>query len=317
MSRPRIVFMGTPEFAVASLAALFDIGEVVAVVTQPDKPKGRGNAISISPVKALALERGLTVLQPQKLRTPPFAEELRKLSPDVCVVTAYGKILPKDVLEVPPHGCVNVHASLLPRFRGAAPIQWAIAHGDTETGVALMRMDEGLDTGPVISMKRLPIEHEDTSATLHGKLSRLGGDILREALPAYLRGELKPAPQPSEGMVLAPIIQKEDGLLDFSRPAVELERRLRAFTPWPGVYTGLNGARLKVHRVRVGSGQGAPGTVLSAGPQGLEVACGEGSLVLLDVQLEGKRVMSAAEFLSGHKLAPGSQPFSAPAESKS
>ncbi|HEX8698042.1 MAG TPA: methionyl-tRNA formyltransferase [Myxococcaceae bacterium] len=317
MTRPRIVFMGTPEFAVSSLAALFDIGDVVAVVTQPDKPKGRGNAIAISPVKALALERGLTVLQPQKLRTPPFSEELRKLAPDVCVVTAYGKILPKDLLEVPPHGCVNVHASLLPRFRGAAPIQWAIAHGDTETGVALMRMDEGLDTGPVISMKRLPITPEDTSATLHEKLSRLGGDILREALPAYLRGELKPTPQPSEGMVLAPIIQKEDGLLDFNKPAVELERRLRAFTPWPGVYTGLNGARLKVHRVRVGSGKGAPGTVLSASPQGLEVACGEGSLVLLDVQLEGKRVMSAADFLSGHRLAPGSQPFSPPAESKS
>jgi methionyl-tRNA formyltransferase len=317
MSRPRIVFMGTPEFAVASLTALFDIGEVVAVVTQPDKPKGRGNAMAISPVKALALERGLTVLQPQKMRTPPFSEELRKLAPDVCVVTAYGKILPKDVLQVPPHGCVNVHASLLPRFRGAAPIQWAIAHGDTETGVSLMRMDEGLDTGPVIAMKRLPITPEDTSATLHEKLARLGGDILREALPAYLRGELRPTPQPSEGMVLAPIIQKEDGLLDFTRPAVELERRLRAFTPWPGVYTGLNGARLKVHRVRVGSGQGAPGTVLAAGSQGLEVACGEGSLVLLDVQLEGKRVMTAGEFLAGHKLAPGSQPFSAPAESKS
>jgi methionyl-tRNA formyltransferase len=317
MSRPRIVFMGTPEFAVASLTALFDIGEVVAVVTQPDKPKGRGNALAISPVKALALERGVTVLQPAKLRTPPFSEELRKLAPDVCVVTAYGKILPKDVLQVPPHGCVNVHASLLPRFRGAAPIQWAIAHGDTETGVSLMRMDEGLDTGPVIAMKRLPITPEDTSATLHEKLARLGGDILREALPAYLRGELRPTPQPSEGMVLAPIIQKEDGLLDFTRPAVELERRLRAFTPWPGVYTGLNGARLKVHRVRVGSGQGAPGTVLAAGSQGLEVACGEGSLVLLDVQLEGKRVMTAGEFLAGHKLAPGSQPFSAPAESKS
>lgn len=317
MSKPRIVFMGTPEFAVASLQACFDIGEVVAVVTQPDKPKGRGNAISISPVKALALERGVTVLQPQKLRTPPFSEELRKLSPDVCVVTAYGKILPKDVLEVPPHGSVNVHASLLPRFRGAAPIQWAIAHGDTETGVALMRMDEGLDTGPVIAMKRMPITPEDTSASLHEKLSRLGGEILRESLPAYLRGELKPVPQPSEGMVLAPIIQKEDGLLDFTKPAVQLERRMRAFTPWPGAYTGLNGARLKVHRAKVGPGKGAPGTVLAASQEGIEVACGEGSLVLLEVQPEGKRVMSAAEFLSGRRLAPGSQPFSAPVESKS
>ncbi|KFE67610.1 methionyl-tRNA formyltransferase [Hyalangium minutum] len=317
MSRPRIVFMGTPEFAVASLQACFDIGEVVAVVTQPDKPKGRGNALSISPVKALALERGVTVLQPAKLRTPPFSEELRKLAPDVCVVTAYGKILPKDVLEVAPHGSVNVHASLLPRFRGAAPIQWAIAHGDTETGVALMRMDEGLDTGPVIAVKRLPIEPEDTSAILHEKLSKLGGEVLRESLPAYLRGELKPVPQPTEGVVLAPIIQKEDGLLDFTKPAVELERRLRAFTPWPGAFTGLNGARLKVHRVKVGTGHGAPGTVLAAGLGGIEVACGEGSLALLEIQPEGKRVMKAAEFLSGHKLAPGSQPFSAPVESKS
>lgn len=316
MSRPRIVFMGTPEFAVASLSACFDIGDVVAVVTQPDKPKGRGNAISISPVKALALERGVTVLQPQKLRTPPFSEELRKLAPDVCVVTAYGKILPKDVLEVAPHGSVNVHASLLPRFRGAAPIQWAIAHGDSETGVALMRMDEGLDTGPVISMKRLPIAPDDTSASLHEKLSRLGGEILRESLPAYLRGELKPVPQPSEGVVLAPIIQKEDGLLDFNRPAVELERRMRAFTPWPGAFTGLNGARLKVHRAKVGTGRGTPGSILAAGPGGLEVACGEGSLVLLDIQPEGKRVMSAADFLSGHKLEPGSQPFAAPVETK-
>ncbi len=308
--------MGTPEFAVASLVACFDIGDVVAVVTQPDKPKGRGNALAISPVKALALERGLTVLQPPKLRTPPFSEELRKLAPDVCVVTAYGKILPKDVLEVPARGCVNVHASLLPRFRGAAPIQWAIAHGDAETGVTLMCMDEGLDTGPMLAMKRLPIGPEDTSTTLHEKLSRLGGDLLRESLPAYLRGELKPVPQPSEGMVLAPIIQKEDGLLDFTRPAVELERRVRAFTPWPGAFTGLSGARLKVHRTKTGSGRGTPGTVLAAGPGGIEVACSEGSLVLLDIQPEGKRVMSAAEFLSGHKLAPGSQPFTAPVESK-
>jgi methionyl-tRNA formyltransferase len=317
MSRPRIVFMGTPEFAVASLQACFDIGEVVAVVTQPDKPKGRGNAVAISPVKALALERGVAVFQPAKLRTPPFSEELRKLAPDVCVVTAYGKILPKDVLEVATHGSVNVHASLLPRFRGAAPIQWAIAHGDTETGVALMRMDEGLDTGPVIAVKRLPIGPEDTSAILHEKLSRLGGEVLRESLPGYLRGELKPVPQPTEGVVLAPIIQKEDGLLDFTKPAVELERRLRAFTPWPGAFTGLNGARFKVHRARVGTGHGAPGTILVAGPSGIEVACGEGSLVLLEVQPEGKRVMTAVEFLSGHKLAPGSQPFTAPVESKS
>jgi len=311
MSRPRLVFMGTPAFAVPSLAALFDIGDVVAVVTQPDKPKGRGQALAISPVKAFAQERGVPVLQPQKLRTPPFSEELKKLAPDVCVVTAYGKILPKDLLETPTRGCVNVHASLLPRFRGAAPIQWAIAHGDVETGVTLMVMDEGLDTGPMLAEKRLPIAPDETSASLHDKLSSLGGELLRQHLPAYLRGELKPVPQPSEGVVLAPIIQKEDGRLDFTRSAVELERRVRAFTPWPGAFTSLEGKLLKVHRVQVGQGRGEPGTVLASGPQGLEVACREGSLVLVELQPEGKRVMKAGEFLAGHKVAQGSRPFTA------
>jgi methionyl-tRNA formyltransferase len=311
MSRPRIVFMGTPDFAVASLEACFDIGDVVAVVTQPDKPKGRGNTLAAPPVKELALARGIPVLQPAKLRTPPFSEELRRFAPDVCVVTAYGRILPKDLLDLPPRGCVNVHGSLLPRFRGAAPIQWSIAHGDTETGVTLMVMDEGLDTGPMLAMKRLPIAPDETSASLYPKLAALGGDLLRESLPAYLRGELKPVAQPSEGVVLAPIIEKDEGRLDFTRPAVALERRLRAFTPWPGAFTTLGGKLLKVHRARTGTRTGPPGTVLSAGAEGIEVACGEGSLMLLDVQLEGKRVMSAAEFLTGHKLAQGSQPFGA------
>ena len=301
--------MGTPEFAVSSLAACFDLGEVVAVVTQPDKPKGRGNALAAPPVKELALSRGVPVLQPVKLRTPPFSEELRRFAPDVCVVTAYGRILPRDILDLPAKGCVNVHASLLPRFRGAAPIQWAIAHGDAETGVSLMVMDEGLDTGPVLAMKRLPITPDETSASLHVKLAALGGDVLRESLPAYLRGDLKPVPQPSEGVVLAPIIEKDEGRLDFTKPAVVLERRLRGFTPWPGAFTTLGGKLLKVHRVRVGGSTGTPGTVLAANVDGIEVACGEGSLVLLELQPEGKRVMSAADFLSGHKLATGSQPF--------
>jgi methionyl-tRNA formyltransferase len=311
MSRPRIIFMGTPEFAVSSLAACFELGDVVAVVTQPDKPKGRGNTLSAPPVKELALSRGVPVLQPVKLRTPPFAEELRKFNPDVCVVTAYGRILPKDILELPPRGCVNVHASLLPRFRGAAPIQWAIAHGDTETGVSLMVMDEGLDTGPVLAMKRLPIAADETSASLHVKLAALGGEVLRESLPKYLSGELKPVTQPSEGVVLAPIIDKDQGRLDFTKPAVELERRLRAFTPWPGAFTTLGGKLLKLHKVRAAGSTGAPGAVLAANVDGIEVACGEGSLVLQELQPEGKRVMSAADFLSGHKLAPGTFPFSA------
>ena len=314
MDRPRIVFMGTPEFAVGSLAALLALQqqgalELVAVVTQPDKPKGRGQALSAPPVKELALAHGLPVLQPQKLRTPPFSEVLRELRPDACVVTAYGKILPEDLLAVPRLGCVNVHASLLPRFRGAAPIQWAIAHGDAETGVCLMQMDAGLDTGPVLACRRLPILPEETSAGLHEKLAALGGQLLREELPRFLRGELQAMAQPSEGAVYAPMIQKEDGLLDFTRPARELERRVRAFTPWPGAYTWLEGARLKVHRVQVAQGQGEPGTLLAAGPAGLEVACAEGSLRLLEVQPEGKRAMGAADFLSGRKLVPGSRPF--------
>ncbi|MCP3101989.1 methionyl-tRNA formyltransferase [Myxococcus sp. K15C18031901] len=309
MSRPRIIFMGTPDFAVSSLEACFDIGDVVAVVTQPDKPKGRGNTVTAPPVKELALSRGVPVLQPAKLRTPPFVEALRPFAPDICVVTAYGRILPKDILDLPAKGCVNVHGSLLPRFRGAAPIQWSIAHGDAETGVSLMVMDEGLDTGPVLAMKRLPIAPDETSASLYPKLAALGGDLLRESLPAYLRGELEPVAQPSEGMVLAPIIEKDEGRLDFTRSAVALERRLRAFTPWPGAFTTLGGKLLKVHRVRVAEGQGAPGTVLSAGPEGIEVACAEGSLVLLEIQPEGKRVMKAVEFLSGNRVASGSQPF--------
>lgn len=306
----RIVFMGTPVFAVRSLEACLGLGEVVAVVTQPDKPRGRGQAVSQSPVKALAVAKGLPVLQPVKLRGTPFAQELRALMADVAVVTAYGKILPRDVLEAPARGCVNVHASLLPRFRGAAPIQWAIASGDEKTGVCLMKMDEGMDTGPVIDRAELPILPTDTSATLHDKLAALGGEVLTRSLPRYLRGELTPVPQAAEGAVPAPMITKEDGALDFTRRAVELERRLRAFTPWPGAFTRLGGVLLKVHAASVGAGRGEPGAVLSAGPAGVEVACGEGSLLLTQLQLEGKRALSARDFLVGRAIAVGSKPFS-------
>jgi methionyl-tRNA formyltransferase len=302
---PRIVFMGTPQFAVKSLEACLELGDVVAVVTQPDKPRGRGHEVSFSPLKQLAVAKGLCVLQPQKIRGTNFADELRALSPDVAVVTAYGKILPRDVLDAPRHGCVNVHASLLPRFRGAAPIQWAIASGDAVTGVCLMKMDEGMDTGPVIDRAELPILSTDTSASLHDKLAALGGEVLRRALPRYLAGELAPVPQPVEGVVMAPMITKEDGQLDFTRSATELERRLRAFTPWPGAFTHVSGALLKVHRASVREGKGAPGTVLFAGADGIEVACGAGSLLLEQVQPEGKRVMMARDFLAGRPLAVG------------
>ena len=308
---PRIVFMGTPKFAVSSLEACFDVGEVVGVVTQPDKPKGRGQEVQMPPVKELALKKGVKVLQPPKIRGTHFVDELRELKPDICVVTAYGKILPKDVLAVPPKGCVNVHASLLPRFRGAAPVQWAIAHGDEKTGVALMLMDEGMDTGPVLAMRELPIAKTDTSETLLDKLAVLGGGLLREDLPRYLSGALKPTPQPAEGVVMAPMIEKEEGRLDFNRSAAELERRLRAFTPWPGAFTAFEGGLLKVHAVEVAQGRGAPGTVLKADSGGIEVACAEGSLVLKELQPEGKRRMTAKEFLASRKMEVGSSPFGA------
>jgi len=306
----RIVFMGTPAFAVKSLEACLSLGEVVAVVTQPDKPRGRGQEVSFSPVKELAVARGLPVLQPVKIRGTNFADELRALKADVAVVTAYGKILPQDVLDAPRRGCVNVHASLLPRFRGAAPIQWAIAAGDEKSGVCLMQMDAGMDTGAVIDRAELPIAPEDTSASLHDKLSELGGEVLKRSLVRYVDGALQAVPQPSEGVVMAPMIKKEDGRLDWSRSARELERRLRAFTPWPGAFCTFDGGLLKVARAAVGTGAGEPGTVLAASAEGVEVACAEGSLKLLTLQPEGKRAMTAQEFLSGRKVVVGSAPFS-------
>jgi len=311
MSSPRITFMGTPEFAVESLRACLDVGDVVAVVTRPDKPRGRGQLSAASPVKRAATQLGIRVLQPIKLREAGFMDAVRELSPDVAVVAAYGKILPRELLEVPGHGCINVHASLLPRFRGAAPIQWAIASGDNRSGVCLMKMDEGLDTGPILRCAEVPIGPEVTSDELQQTLARVGAELIRRYLPDYLSGKLQLTPQSREGVVLAPMLKKEDGQLDFGRPAAELERRVRAFQPWPGAFTRFLGKVLKVHRARTGARTGSPGTVLAVGEQGIEVACGEGSLSLLQVQPEGKRTMSSAEFLAGHQIAVGEQPFGA------
>ncbi len=301
----RIVFMGTPDFAVKSLEACLELGEVVAVVTQPDKPRGRGQEVSFSPVKTLAVSRGLTVLQPQKIRGTNFAEELRALKPDIAVVTAYGKILPQDVLDAPRRGCVNVHASLLPRWRGAAPIQWAIAAGDEKTGVCLMQMDAGMDTGAVIDRLEIPILPTDTSATLHDRLAVLGGDVLKRSLERYVAGDIGATPQPADGVVMARMIEKEDGRLDWQKPAAELERRLRAFTPWPGAFCSSPFGVLKVTKARAAEGKGAPGTVLQADANGVEVACAQGSLVLETLQPEGKKPMPAKDFLASRKVAVG------------
>lgn len=301
----KIVFMGTPAFAVKSLEACLELGEVIAVVTQPDKPRGRGQEVSFSPVKALAVAKNLAVLQPVKIRGTDFAQQVKALGADIAVVTAYGKILPQDVLDAPRRGCVNVHASLLPRWRGAAPIQWAIAAGDEKTGVCLMQMDAGMDTGGVIDRAELPILPDDTSASLHDRLALLGGEVLKRSLRRYVDGAQPVVPQPSEGVVMAPMIKKEDGRLDWSRPAVELERRLRAFTPWPGAFCASEHGVLKVTKAAVGSGRGAPGTVLAASADGIEVACAGGSLLLQTLQPEGKRAMTAREFLAGRKVTVG------------
>jgi len=303
----RIAFFGTPPFAVPALRACETVGTVVAVVTQPDRPRGRGQHVSASAVKEEAERSGLAVLQPPRLKGTDFGERLRALRLDVAVVAAYGRILPPDVLAAPRLGSVNVHASLLPRWRGAAPIQWAIASGDTETGVSLMQMEEGLDTGPVLAERRIPILPHDTSETLHLRLAELGGALVEDELPRLLAGELRPRPQPTEGVTLARLVEKE-GRLDWSRPAAELERRVRAFAPWPGGWTPLGKHVLKIWRVEVATGSGPPGTVLVA-HGGLEVAAGEGALRLLEVQPEGKRRMTAAEFLSGHRLREGDRPF--------
>jgi methionyl-tRNA formyltransferase len=308
MHRPRIVFMGTPALALPSLEACRALGEVVAVVTQPDRPRDRGQSLQASAVKAAAEAAGIAVLQPVRLKGTDFAKTLSDLAPEVSVVTAYGRILPVEVLCVPLLGSLNVHASLLPRWRGAAPIQWAIAEGDTETGVSLMQMEAGLDTGPVLAVKREAIYPDDTAVTLGARLSVLGGRLLHEALPRFLEGALRAVPQAEEGVTLARLVDRADGWLDFGRPARVLEQRLRAFTPWPGAWTTFSGHLLKVHRARVGTGQGPAGTVL--GTEGaLEVACGQGSLLLLELQAEGKRRLGVEDFLRGHPLAPGTRPF--------
>ena len=306
----RVVFLASGAFAIPSLEALVAAGhEVAALVTQPDRASGRGLALVPPNVKPVAERHGIPVLQLPRVRTPEAQAELRRLAPELQVVVAFGQILPRAVIDIAPRGTINVHASLLPRFRGAAPIQWALASGDARTGVCLMKMDAGMDTGPLLARAELDILPADTSQTLHDKLSALGGGLLREHLAAYLEGRLAPVPQARDGVVMAPMIIKEDGRIDFSRPAVELERRLRAFTPWPGLYTTYAGGLLKVIEAQVTQGRGVPGTVLDVGPAGLEVACGQGALRWVKLQPEGKRAMEAREFLASRKIEKGQRPF--------
>ena len=303
--------MGTAVLSCASLEALARDKQfqVAAVVTQPDRPKGRELKLMPSPVKVLAGQLGLPVLQPARARDEKFIAELRALNPDLIVVVAYGHILPQTILDLPRYGCLNVHTSLLPKYRGAAPIQWAIANGEIETGVTIMKMDAGLDTGPIVTQRRTAILPEDDSASLHDRLAQFGAELLVQTIPDYIAGKIQPRPQPAEGVSHAPKIKKEDGHVDWSLPAQTIGNRLRAFTPWPGAFTFLPDQPkphlLKIWKAEAIEESGEAGTILSAGKNGIVVACGQNALQILELQREGGRRMSAAEFLAGHPLKTG------------
>lgn len=290
--------MGSPDFALPSLRALANHYEIVGVVTQPDRASGRGRDLKALPVKTLALELGIPVMQPEKLRLPEAMDQLRAWAPELIVVAAFGQILKKVVLELPRFGCINVHASLLPRWRGAAPINAAILHGDEETGVTIMKMDVGLDTGPMLSRQSIRLTREDTAGSVFEKLSALGADLLLETLPDYLSGKLTPIPQSEEGVTYAPMLKKEEGKLDFNQDARELERRVRAFNPWPGAFVDFDGTPLKVHRARVETGEASAGQRLIVQNQPAIGARG-GFLILEEVQPAGKKSMSGRSFLAG------------------
>jgi len=299
----RLVFMGTPEFAVPILEALVGSYQIVAVVTQPDQPTGRGQKIGSPPIKKLALAHGLPVLQPLSLRRPEVVAELKDLMPEVIVVAAFGQILPPEVLAIPPHGCLNVHASLLPRYRGAAPIAAAILAGEEQTGVTLMLMDEGLDTGPILTQAGCKIEPQDTTGSLSVKLAHLGAGLLVETLPRWLDGQLVPQPQDNSLATYCRMVTKKDGLLDWSLPATALWLRVRAYHPWPGAYTCWQGRLLKILRARpvtLGLSNEKPGQVISLDGE-VAVVTGTDALVLEEVQLAGKKALAAQEFIRGQR----------------
>ncbi len=305
MASPRLVFAGTPEFAVPCLGAAVRAGTVVAVYTQPDRPAGRGRALAASPVKQRAEALGLPVIQPATLRDPEARAALRALKPDLMIVVAYGLILPQSVLDIPAHGCWNVHASLLPRWRGAAPIQRAIEAGDAETGVCLMQMEKGLDTGPVLLRQSTPIRPDDTGGTLHDRLSALGAQVLADGL-GLLRAGLRPMaqPQPEAGVTYAHKLEKAEARLDWSLPAVVLARKVRAFSPWPVAEADVAGEHLRIHAAEAladATHSAAPGTVLRAAREGVDVACGDGVLRLRTVQRAGGRALPVADWLNARR----------------
>jgi methionyl-tRNA formyltransferase len=312
----RLGFAGTPEFAVPALDALGKAHRICAVFTQPDRPAGRGQPLHASPVKTFATLRGLPVHQPASFKSPEALEILRSLELDALVVVAYGLILPPAALQCPKHGCINIHASLLPRWRGAAPIQRAVLAGDSKTGVTIMHMDAGLDTGPMLATREIDIGAADTAKTLHDRLARLGAELIGETLNALKEGRVREMPQPSEGVTYAEKINKAEALIDWRQDAVQISRRVRAFNPWPVAETRLDGAQLRIwdaqmldsqmtpsNRVLIGSAATIePGTVLAATHAGIDVACGRGVLRILRLQLAGRKPLGAQEFIKGQRL---------------
>lgn len=299
--------MGTPEFAVASLNALLDAGhEICAVVTQPDRPQGRGYKLAPPAVKTAALARGLEVFQPETLKNESLLPLLERTRPDAIVVAAYGKILPQYVLGFPPRGCINVHASLLPRYRGAAPINWAIINGERESGVTIMYMEKGLDTGDMLLSVRTPIADDDTAGDLHDRLAVLGADALVHALVLLEAGRITPVKQDDSQHTYAPMLSRDDCRLDFCQSAKQVRDRIRGLAPFPGAYLTLSGRQIKVFEAQIVSGRGEPGSVLYADREhGLVLACADGALRLVTLQPQGKRRMSAKEYLAGHPVPPG------------
>jgi methionyl-tRNA formyltransferase len=305
----RAIFFGTPDIAVPSLDALTTIAEVAAVVCQPDRPSGRGLELKPPAVKVRALELGLPVVQPTKIRTPDFFAWVTHQHADFALVLAYGRILPPGVLAAPAKGCFNLHASILPRYRGAAPINWAIVRGEKETGVSLMQMDEGLDTGPVFAVHKIPIGENETAGELAVRVAELAATVVREEVPRVARGELVAAPQDESLASLAPILEKKDGRIDWTRPAAEVHDHARGMTPWPGAYTQLGGKLLKVLATRRSplKTTGEPGSIVAADTSGVLVACGDGPLEIVTAQLEGRKALAARELVSGRTLAVGAR----------
>lgn len=294
----RIVFMGTPEFAAPALRLLIEHHEVIGVITQPDRPAGRKRQIQASPVKLVAQAHNIPVFQPEKIRRAEAIAELKRQPPDVYVVAAFGQILPQAVLDIPPHGSLNIHASLLPRWRGAAPIQAAIRAGDAESGITIMKMDAGLDTGPILTQRALQLATDETGQSLHDKLSQIGGELLIETLPGYLAGAILPRPQDDALTTYAPAIKKEEGQIDWSQDAASIERLVRAFTPWPGTFTTWNGEPLKIHSGSAGPGQAEPGHVIVESER-IAIGTGRGLFYPTVVQLAGRAALPIDAFVKG------------------